>query len=579
MLKTMKDPQQIQRLNAQIEPSNVEAEQTIIAGVFEGGSLLSLVADAITPEMFFSSLLGAFFRASLFLRNSDRDINTLTLAAALQEMGFKDFYGFDSISALVHNTYADIMGSTYIQSPAHYESAAALIREASVRRDLIKAGRAAIAAAYDQEISVLDACTKAQDLIGDAMTSSQVRSTVFEVGTTYTNMCAELLDPQIGEFNPVIPSGYAAWDEMLEGGFRGAELAVIGGDSAIGKSMLLFGAAWNMAKFLSDQGRVGYIGSMEMSTRSVVHRWIASEAQVALSRMRRRELSEADCERIMKASSAGEMLNNLVIDEDNKATIPQMLNRAKEFARKHARKYGGSGELGFMVIDNIKIAEKGGDDFNLVNRYLKDLKGIAKDYNIPIISLSQLTRESLLKSSDKRPTVEGLYGGKAIEENADDIFGLYRGVKYDDFSIPTNRAEIIRLKGRNSDQSKENRTILLGFNGALSTFYDLGEPKLAQKSEQKQAIATPVTEDINYFGDLEDGCQVVLDISYSTPEEKSEISDRINAKQLPKPNEVCGVTRLSVCETPEVGKFGVAHLILPDNSEMKVAVDELRRVS
>jgi replicative DNA helicase len=574
----MKDIQQVQRLNAQIEPNNVEAEQLIIAGIFEGGSLLSLVVDAITPEMFFSSLLGAFYRAALFLRDSDRDINTLNLAASLRETGFKDLYGFESIAALVNSTYADVMGSTYVQSPAHYESAAALIRGASIRRDLIKASRAAIAAAYDEEVTILDACTKAQDMIGEAMSASQPRSTVFEVGAAYTDRIAEFLDPEAEDSSPIIPSGYAAWDEMLEGGFRGGEFTVIGGDSGIGKSMLLFGAAWNMAKFLSAQGKVGYIGSMEMSTRNVVDRWIASEAKVALSRMRRRDFRDEDLERIAKASAVGDLLNNLAIDEDNKATIPQILNRAKEFARKHARKHGGAGELGFIVIDNIKIAEKGGDDFSLINRYVKEMKGIAKDYNIPVISLSQLTKESL-KGTDKRPTIDGLYGGKAIEENADDVFGLYRGEKYDDFELPSDRAEIISLKRRNADGCGKNRKVILGYNGSLATFFDIGAPKPAQKSESKQAITTSPSDNTNYFGDLEDGCQVVLNISYSTPEEKQEMNDRINAGEIPKPNEVCGVTHLSIAETPEVGKFGIAHLLLPDNSAIKVAVDELRRVS
>jgi replicative DNA helicase len=572
----MQETTKIQNLNSLVEPNNVEAEQVIIAGVFEGGSYLGLVVDAITPEMFFSSLLGVFYRAAMFLRQSDRDINPLTIASALQESGFRDTYGHESISDLVSNTYADIMGSTYIQSPAHYESAADLIRQAYIRRGLIKAGRAAIAAAQNLETPILDACTKAQDLIGETMSASQPRSTVFEVGIAYSDRITEFLDPEAEDSSPIIPSGYAAWDQMLEGGFRGGEFTVIGGDSGIGKSMLLFGAAWNMAKHLSAQGKVGYIGSMEMSTRNVVDRWIASEAKVALSRMRRRDFRDEDLERIAKASAVGDLLNNLAIDEDNKATIPQILNRAKEFARKHARKHGGTGELGFIVIDNIKIAEKGGDDFSLINRYVKEMKGIAKDYNIAVLSLSQLTKESL-KGTDKRPTIDGLYGGKAIEENADDVFGLYRGEKYDDFEIPSDRAEIISLKRRNANSSGKSKKILLGYNGSLATFYDLGAPKLVN-SEPEQAIATPSANKQNYFGDLEVGCQVVLNVSYSTPEEKQEMNTRIKAKQIPKPNEVCGVTRLSVHDIPEVGKLGVAHLILPDNSEMRVAVDELRRV-
>jgi hypothetical protein len=200
------------------------------------------------------------------------------------------------------------------------------------------------------------------------------------------------------------------------------------------------------------------------------------------------------------------------------------------------------------------------------------MKGIAKDYNIPVISLSQLTKESL-KGTDKRPTIDGLYGGKAIEENADDVFGLYRGEKYDDFEVPSDRAEIISLKRRNADSCGRNRKVLLGYNGSLATFFDLGAPKPAQKSEPKQAIAQESDE--YYYNGLKVGDSVVVNETYSLFRSETTIADMIANKEIPPFGVICTVTRLWT-EEYLGSKMGGAALKTPDGIELHSSPDYLR---
>ena len=558
---------------SQIEPHSIQAEELIIGEVLAGGSLLSTAADIISPKMFFTDFLGQIYGAAVRLENLGTPINTMSLTRSLETAGFKDIGSHQNVGSFVNHVYAEIMGRTFCGSSEEYLYAAQLIREMWTRRSLIKTAREAIAAAQDMQKPVLDVCNTVQDSVSDAVSGHQTKTTLRNMGTVFNERALELLDPDAIEASPAFSTGFSSIDNLSDGGLWCGELTLIAGASGMGKSGLAFQIAMNVAL---STGKPIFIASMEMTARSVVDRWISSLSRVLLSRLRRREIDQQDMERILASMTFGDRLSNVCLDEDASAPLNVIISRAKEHARKFKRKNGGDGQLGLLVIDNIQIAETSTSENQTIaiNSLCKKTKGIAKDLNVPIISLSQLTKESL-KGADKRPTREALSGGGGIVNNADAIWGLYRDEYYNTDTVERNIAEVIALKQRSSEAG---RVAKLRYEGHYQTF---SEPSnmAVKKAVAANAIAPSIPENTNYFGDLEDGCQVVLNISYSTPEEKQEMNDRINAGEIPKPNEVCGVIRLSVHEHHYAGKFGIAHLILPDNSEMRVAVDELRRVS
>lgn len=578
----MSTEKRFEHLSAQIDPHNIDAEELLIGEVFAGGSPLSLVKGILTPEMFFSGFLGAIYGAALDLSDYNSPINIISLTRSLESTGFKDIGSNSTISGFVHQVYGDIVGRTYCPNGESFVYAAEVVREMWVRRKIISIARETISLAQDMSKPIAESISRIQDDLSAIARFRDTKQTVFSVGEAYSSRVMELLDADGVESSPAIPTGFPSIDAMLDGGFRCGDLHVIAGASGMGKSMFAFQIAMNIA--IATKKPV-FIASMEMSTNRVVDRWIAATAQVPLSNIRRRNLNSDEGNRILESISMGNCLNNVAIDEDSSAPLTQIVARAKEFARNHAKKYGGDGQLGLLVIDNLQIAEMGdeGDKntVNAINKFCKDCKGFAKELNIPVVILSQMNRASL-SGNDKRPTAQGLFGATGIQANADAVLGIYRDEYYNKDTVDRGVAEILPLKVRDS---APDTVAKLEFQGHYASFVDrasvkpkLVKPKLVEMLYPTLVAPASTSDEANYFGDLEVGCQVMLNISYSTPEEKQEMNDRLNAGEIPKPNEACGVMRLSIHEHPQAGKFGIAHLILPDNSEMKVAVDELRRI-
>ena len=555
---------------SQIDPHNIQAEELIIGQVLTGASLLNTATDIISPEMFFTDFLGQIYGAAIRLENLGTPINTMSLTRSLETAGFRDIGNHQSVGSFVDHTYAELYARTFCSNPEDYTYAAELIRETWTRRSLIKTAREAIAAAQDMQKPVLDVCNAIQDSVGDAVSGHQTKTTLRNMGLVFNERALEFLDPEAIELSPAYSTGFPSLDNLSDGGLWCGELTLIAGASGIGKSGLAFQIAMNVAL---STGKPIFIASMEMTARSVIDRWISSLSRVLLSKLRRREIDQQDMERILASMSFGDRLSNVCLDEDPSAPLNVMISRAKEHARKFKRKNGGDGQLALMVIDNLQIAETSNAENQTIaiNSLCKKTKGIAKDLNVPIISLSQLTKESL-KGADKRPTKEALSGGGGIVNNADTIWGLYRDEYYNKDTVERNIAEVIALKQRSSE---DGRVAKLRYEGQYQTFSELGNvagPKLAN-SEPKQAIAEEPDE--YYYNKLKVGDSVVVNEGYSLFRNETTIADMIANKEIPPFGVICTITRLWT-EEYLGSKMGGAALKTPDGVELHSSPDYLR---
>jgi hypothetical protein len=270
--------------------------------------------------------------------------------------------------------------------------------------------------------------------------------------------------------------------------------------------------------------------------------------------------------------SVSDQLNNVALDEDSSAPLSQILARAKEFARNHAKKYGGDGQLGLLVIDNLQIAEMGEESdkntVNAINKFCKDCKGIAKELNIPVVTLSQMNRASL-SGNDKRPTAQGLFGATGIQANADAVLGIYRDEYYHKDTVDRGIAEILPLKVRDSAPDTVAR---LEFRGHYASFVDNSRPKLVS-SEPKQAIAQESDE--SYYNGLKVGDSVVVNETYSLFRNQTTIADMIANKEIPPFGVICTVTRLWT-EEYLGSKMGGAALKTSEGIELHSSPDYLR---
>lgn len=588
----MKNTKQYENLVAQIEPHNIEAEEMIVAGILEGGRLLSSVRDIIAPQAFFSSHLGAILEASLKILDAGIQINTISIARSLESSGFKDLGASESVASFVDRLYADLRERVYCPADDAYIYCAEVIREDWARRRIISAAREAIAAAQDRTKTLIDTYNKLQDSASAAVSASVTRNTLFNVGQKYSERCVELIDKDEVETSPAISTGFPSVDDMTDGGLRCGELTVIAGDSGMGKSMFAFQVAMNVAL---STGKPVFISSMEMSVQSVLDRWISANSRVSLTKIRRREIGEDDGLRIIESATIGDRLQNVCLDEDSSAPLNQILSRAKDHARRYASKHGGDGQLGLIVIDNIQIAEMGDDEkaVDAINKFCKQVKQASKDLNVPIITLSQLNRASL-SGSNKRPTKQSLHGGTGIMNNADYVWGLYRDDYYNPDTVDRDIAEVLPIKGRNSIPNKAAR---LFFEGTYSTFKELSancEPTRSAKPQQAIAKSQPLKQithedltprpltteqlaSIDYKG-IEVGCEVVTDLSF---EDAQTTKEMIEGKEVPPLDEVCVVTNLHsyLLAIPDMEPIIMTEVTLAreSGSEMKVDLSNLRR--
>jgi hypothetical protein len=361
----------------------------------------------------------------------------------------------------------------------------------------------------------------------------------------------------------------------------------------MGKSMFAFQIAMNVA--LSTAKPV-FISSMEMSAQSVTDRWISSTSRVLLSRIRRREITEADAEKIIKSMDLSDRLTNVCLDQDSSAQLNQILSRAKDHARNHARIHGGDGQLALLVIDNVQIAEMGDDEktADRINKFCKQAKQASKDLNVPIILLSQINRDSL-KGTNKRPTMQAMHGGTGIRNNADFVWGLYRDEYYNPDTVDRDIAEVIQIKAR---ESESNRVARLFFEGIYSTFKELGAdcaPTRSKTEPQRSIAVSPApgqitSEDLKPlpltaeqlasidYKNIELGCEVVTD---SLSEDLQTIEEMISNGEIPPLDEVCVVTKIYsyLLAIPGHKPMIVTEVTLAreSGSEMKVDLFNLRR--
>ena len=591
----MKNTKQYENLVAQIEPHNIEAEEMIVGGIFEGGSLLSNVRDIIAPQAFFSSHLGAIFEVSLKILDTGIQINTLSIARSLESSGFKDLGGNESTAVFVDRLYSDIMGRVFCPNIESYIYCAEVIREDWTRRRIISAAREAISSAQDRTKTLIDTYNKLQDSASGAVSASVTRNTLFNVGQKYSERCIELVDKDELETSPAVSTGFPSVDDMTDGGLRCGELTVIAGDSGMGKSMFAFQVAMNVAL---STGKPIFLSSMEMSVQSVIDRWISANSRVSLTKIRRREIGEDDGLRIIGSAATGDRLQNICLDEDSTAPLNQILSRAKDHARRHTSKHGGDGALGLIVIDNIQIAEMGDDEkaVDAINKFCKQVKQASKDLNVPIIILSQLNRASL-SGPNKRPTKQSLHGGTGIMNNADYVWGLYRDDYYNPDTTDRDIAEILPIKGRNSIPNKAAK---LFFEGAYSTFRELSsdcspsrdkiapQQEVPQRQEPRQITLEdlkprPLTEEqlasIDYKG-ISIGCEVLADLPLETQEDVRTMQEMVKNGEVPPLDEICVVTNfysylLAIPDMPPI-VMTQATLARESGAETKVDLSYLR---
>jgi replicative DNA helicase len=423
----------IDELPEKLPPQSIEAEQSLLGCLMLDKNAVVKVADFLEPRDFYRRAHQEIYRASLDLFEKGEPMDFLTLSSRLKEKGQLEEIGGNSYLTELINS---------VPTASHVLNYAKIVQRKRILRDLIAAS---------QEIGVLGYNeTEDTDLLLD-----QAEKRIFSIAQkslsqNFIPVKATLEDAfeRIDKLSKReagirgLPTGFTALDNILAG-LQKSDLIILASRPGLGKSALATNIAANIA--ISQKEPVGLF-SLEMSKDQVVDRLIASLANVDLWRLRTGRLSSTeednDFSRIQNAMG---ILSEapIYIDDAASSNILQM--------RAMARRLQAEKGLGLVIVDYLQLMEPRNPSDQIVRQITeisRALKGLARELNIPVLAISQLSR-AVEQRSPQKPRLADLRESGSLEQDADVVLFIYREDRYRPETPRKNIADIIIAKHRN----------------------------------------------------------------------------------------------------------------------------------
>lgn len=425
-------------------PQNVEAEQCLLGCLMLDKNAIIRVSDFVSAEDFYKDTHRHIYQAMIDLFAKMEPIDIVSIAARLREREKLDSIGGSAYLTSLINT---------VPTATHVANYAKIVREKKVLRDLIDASTQIGLEAFDESQDVdllLDKAEKKVFSIGQKSLTQNFVPIKDILGETFERI--ESLSKHASLYRGV-PTGFKLLDNMLSG-LQRSDLIILAARPSMGKSSLALDIARHVAVF--ENLPVG-IFSLEMSKDQLVERLLASQSNVDSWRIRTGKLNDGpgdnDFARLQTAmGSLSEA--PIYFDDGGTTNILQM--------RAMARRLQADRGLGLIVVDYLQLMEsnnKYATPIQQVTENSRALKGLARELNIPVLVLSQLSR-AVEQRTPHRPMLSDLRESGAIEQDADVVIFIYREDKYNENSLEKNIAEIIVAKHRN------------GAQGAIKLYFD-----------------------------------------------------------------------------------------------------------
>ena len=441
-----------------LPPHDERAEESVIGSLLIDGDSIVTVANLLRPDDFYGERARWCYEACLSLWESNEAINAVTVGHRLALVERLDQVGGPSyLGQLVSS----------VPTSAHVEYYARIVSRTHTLRRLIGAAGEIASLGYEGGADVDQALSQAEDLLFRIRSGQEIREFVAirDVLDQYLEESARLDNPLESSETPVY-SSFIDLDQLL-GGFQRSDLIVLASGPSVGKSTL----ALNVARYAADQGAGVAIFSLEMSREQIGHRFLSSEANVDLRAVRQRLYGDVAERRIVSAAGTLSELP-IYIDDTPLQGIVEIRNRSRRL--KMERK------LDLVIVDYLQLIQGTGRRENRVQEVgeiTRALKGIARDLNIPVLALSQLSRAVEARPSHI-PQLSDLRESGSIEQDSDVVMFIHREDRHiterewyeqhPNEEYPSGLADLIVAKHRHGPLG----TIKLRFNGAMARFED-----------------------------------------------------------------------------------------------------------
>ena len=434
-----------------VPPHDLEAEQAILGSMLTDKDAVISAIEVLREEDFYREDNKAIYEAMINLYNKPEPIDIITVKDELQSMG-----KFELVGGLEY--LADLPEK--VPTTANVEKYIKIVEEKSMLRGLIKTSNDLINLGYDETQDVNSVMDQAERKVFDLMQNrNQTGYSAIKDVLVDSFAQLELLYNQ-KEGITGVPSGFAELD-LRTAGFHNSELIILAARPAMGKTAFALNIATNVA---TRSNIPVLLFSLEMSKEQLVNRILCSEAMVDSNKLKTGKIEENDWVKIVEALgplSESEMY----IDDTAGISITEI--RAK------ARKLKLEKNIGLIVIDYLQLIQGSGNRRNgsreqEISEISRSLKILAKELNIPVIALSQLSRAAEQRN-DHRPMLSDLRESGSIEQDADIVMFLYRDDYYNPDSEEKDISEVIIAKHR----AGSTGTVKLLWMGNYTKFVNL----------------------------------------------------------------------------------------------------------
>ena len=412
-------------------PHSIEAEQSVIGSMLMDREAVIAASEIITGSDFYQQQYGIMFDAMVELFNEGKPVDLVTLQDRLKEKDVPP-----EVSSL--DFVRDII--TIVPTSANVKSYATIVSEKAVLRRLIKTTEEIANTCYAGKEPLENILADTEKSIFDLLQNKGGQEFV-PIKQVAINVLEKIEDAYKNQGTVTgIPSGFIDLDYKLSG-FQPSDFILIAARPSMGKTAFVLNIAQHVA---FRQNKAVAIFSLEMSKEQLVNSLFSLESHVDAQILRTGNLSDTDWEKLIEgAGTIGS--SRMIIDDTSGITISEM--------RSKCRKYKLEMGLDLIIIDYLQLmsgsnSRKNESRQQEISEISRSLKGLARELNVPVLALSQLSR-AVEQRTDKRPMLSDLRESGAIEQDADVCMFIYRDDYYNPDTEDKNIAEIIIAKQRN----------------------------------------------------------------------------------------------------------------------------------
>lgn len=442
---------------AKLPPQAKDLEEAVLGALMLEKNALTAVVEFLRPEHFYVDAHKTIYEAIIDLFKASDPVDMRTVVAQLRKMGKLEFVGGAFIIAEL---------TSKVSSSANIEYHARIIIEHAIKRNLIEIATEVQKNAYEDTSDVFELLDKAEQSIFQ-ISDSNLRKNYDSMKSLMFQATQEIQEKRNHKDGLTgIPSGFSRLDRVTSG-WQKSELTIIAARPGMGKTAFVVSALRNAAV---DFNIPVAIFSLEMASLQLVNRLISAEAELDSEKIKKGNLVDFEWQQLVHKTNR---LSSAPIFIDDTAALSILELRAK------CRRLKAEHNIQMVVVDYLQLmkGDAGGNREQEIASISRALKGIAKELNVPVLALSQLSRGVETRGGDKRPQLSDLRESGSIEQDADIVMFLYRPEYYkitvDEEGQPTQgMAEVIIAKHRNG--SLDN--VKLKFIGKYTKFADYDSP-------------------------------------------------------------------------------------------------------